>query len=230
MRPKTTAVTQSIAALSDSPIIFISGRETLNSLSVQPSHIKDSRAIMIAIMMPNILASRMSMSRAHCLRASRIGAPVVRPATPEIFPDVSPRNWETISTVTIAAARRTSVTLAALIPDRCWISPSIIRLCAIKTKTAISVICPMLKGRTVIVAMAAYTLITMPLIIGSAASLGRPSHPINGFSTTSAWYSQPDHCSSITRKETGIMTLHIQRKLPQPFFIPEMKAPLSFTR
>ncbi|HEY42312.1 MAG TPA: hypothetical protein G4O18_10750, partial [Dehalococcoidia bacterium] len=43
---------------------------------------------------------------------------------------------------TMAAIMRTSVIVTALMPERCWIIPSMMRLWAIRLKTAISVIWP----------------------------------------------------------------------------------------
>src|SRR3972149_299191 len=89
-----------------------------------------------------------------------------------------------------------------------------------RLKVAISVIWAAVKGSTAIIPRTAYMLTSIPEMIGRAASGGRFSRPIRGFSSGSILSNQPPHSNNATTRETGMTIRHIQMKLRQPALMP----------
>lgn len=104
------------------------------------------------MMMPKTLSSRKKVLITQSLSTSSSGVADVIEAGMATLWEVSPMNRETMMTVTVATAIRHKAPRKPLKPERCWTTPSMIRLWAIRVKTAISVIWAAVKGMTVIMA------------------------------------------------------------------------------
>ena len=92
IKPKTPAVTHSIAVRFDSPRTLIIGFKNLGKYSSHPSDFRDSRVIMMAIMITSILRSNRIVLIAQTSKTSTNGVATIRSDGTMTLLVVSPKN------------------------------------------------------------------------------------------------------------------------------------------